>query len=525
MSSRHRIVPPLVVAALVIGALGIVGLAVSTGGTAADAGGTAAEAPPVTPTAPAPTDPAGTPATPTPEPEPTPTFDPADTSASTLDGHGRPWGVVDGYTMFRGNPTRSYYGQGPVPEDPEILWQYPASGQLCATSSDQRGPRQWCGTGWTGQQVVWRRPDGTVEVIAGAYDRQTHFINAATGERTRAPFPTGDLVKGSGTLDPDGYPLYYFGSRDNFYRIIALDRGDPVELWRMGPHAQQVWNNDWDSNGIIVDGILFQGGEDSWFRAVELNRTLDADGLVQVDPEVLVEVPGFDDQLFADIGDRNVSIESSPIIIDDILYVTNSGGLLNGWDISRVREGEMPRVFRYWLGDDADGTLVAGPEGIIYAVHEMKRFTTRSREIGQLIALDPSRQEPRLWGIDVPPPRQGDNGGMWATPAIHGDHLYVPTHAGDLIVVDRHAGQIVWSERIGYHEWSSPLVVDDMLVIALCDSGGLRAYSLRDPANPIQAWEVSLPSGSCIESTPTLFDGRIHLGSRDGRIYAFGDAR
>jgi hypothetical protein len=122
---------------------------------------------------------------------------------------------------------------------------------------------------------------------------------------------------------------------------------------------------------------------------------------VQVDPEILVEVPGFDDQLFADIGDRNVSIESSPIVIDDTLYVTNSGGLLNGWDISRVREGEMPRVFRYWLGDDADGTLVAGPEGIIYAVHEMKRFTARSREVGQLIALDPSREEPRLWGIDV----------------------------------------------------------------------------------------------------------------------------
>ena len=182
--------------------------------------------------------------------------------------------------------------------------------------------------------MVWERPDGVTEVIVGAYDRQVHFLDAATGRPTRPPFPTGDLIKGSVTLDPDGFPLLYTGSRDNHYRVIALDRDVPTELFALDPHPQGVWNNDWDGNGVIVDGLLVVGGEDSWFRVVELHRSVDADGLVQVDPVVLAEAPGFDEQLFDDVGDGNVSIESSPLVVGDVAYVVNSGGLVSGFDLS-----------------------------------------------------------------------------------------------------------------------------------------------------------------------------------------------
>ena len=33
-----------------------------------------------------------------------------------------------GLTTFRGNATRNYYGEGPLPKHPQILWQYPQSG-------------------------------------------------------------------------------------------------------------------------------------------------------------------------------------------------------------------------------------------------------------------------------------------------------------------------------------------------------------------------------------------------------------
>ncbi len=65
------------------------------------------------------------------------------------------------------------------------------------------------------------------------------------------------------------------------------------------------------------------------------------------------------------------------------------------------------------------------------------------------------------------------------------------------------------------------MIVDDTLVVALCDKGGIRGYSLADPADPVQQWEVLLPSGACVESTPPVWEGQIFVGSRDGYLYSF----
>ncbi|HEU4749497.1 MAG TPA: hypothetical protein VFT54_00395, partial [Acidimicrobiia bacterium] len=224
---------------------------------------------------------------------------------------GRPWGTTVGLTMFRGNPTRTYYGEGPLPTDPRELWTFPGEGGMCGSSSVGGVSSVWCGTGWTGQPVVWERPDGVTEVMFGAYDKAVHFLDAATGAETRPAFRVGDIIKGSVTLDPDGYPLLYFGSRDDNLRIVALDRAEPTELWALPASAVAgIWNNDWDGNPVIVDDIMYVGGENSWFFAVKLNRSIGADGLVGVAPEVVFQTPGWTDELLDLVG-RNVSIESS----------------------------------------------------------------------------------------------------------------------------------------------------------------------------------------------------------------------
>ncbi len=33
-----------------------------------------------------------------------------------------------GLTTFRGNATRDYYGEGPLPRNPAVLWRFPATG-------------------------------------------------------------------------------------------------------------------------------------------------------------------------------------------------------------------------------------------------------------------------------------------------------------------------------------------------------------------------------------------------------------
>ena len=432
---------------------------------------------------------------------------------------GRPWGEVTGLTMFRGNPTRTYYGEGPVPSAPETLWRYPDTGGLCGDSTVGGETTTWCGTGWTGQPVVWERPDGVTEVIFGAYDKSVHFLDADTGEQTRPSFPTGDIIKGSVTLDPDGYPLLYTGSRDNKLRVIALDRGRPTELWSLDAGAVDgVWNNDWDANPVIVDDIMYEGGENGWFFAIRLNRTYADDGSVTVAPEVLVALPGYTQELIDLVG-RNVSIENSPVLFEQRAYFANSGGRVVGLDVSRVESGEAPVVFDYWVGDDVDATVVVDAEGMLYVSVEDERKTDRAASVGQLVKLDPHAEgDPVVWG--VPDPGGAADGGFWATAAIGDGVVYNSSHTGRLMAVDTDTGEVIWEDEVAAHTWSSPVIVDDTLVAATC-SGAIRAYSLADPRSPSLLWEYQL-SESCIESTPAVWKGRLFVGSRDGGFYAVG---
>ncbi|HET6664093.1 MAG TPA: hypothetical protein VFG94_07535, partial [Acidimicrobiales bacterium] len=249
-----------------------------------------------------------------------------------------------GLLTFRGSPTRTYYGEGPVPTAPQILWSYPgASGGMCAESTVGSDTHVWCGSGWTGQPSVFEE-DGRTWVVFGAYDRAVHFLDWETGADILPPFPTGDIIKGSVTIDPDGFPLVYSGSRDNEYHVIATDRPEPVELWSLPADAVSPtrWNNDWDGASLVIDDYLFEGGENSQFHIVKLNRSYDAQGLVQVDPQLVFNTPGWDDQLLRDVGDGQVSIENSVAIHDEVAYFTNGGGLVQGWDVSGLDDGTAP---------------------------------------------------------------------------------------------------------------------------------------------------------------------------------------
>ena len=438
---------------------------------------------------------------------------------------GAAWGTTVGVLQFRGNPSRTWYGPSRLPANPERLWRFPDRA-MCGSSSVGGVTTQWCGTGWTGQPAVWLRPDGVTEIVFGAYDKAVHFVDASTGERSRPDFPVGDLIKGSVTIDPDGYPLLYFGSRDNQLRIVALDRDEPTELWALDSAQHPgIWNNDWDGNPSIVEDIMFEGGENGILFATKLNRRFDSDGLVQVDPHILVKVEGWNDELIRSVGDRNASIESSVAILDGRLYFTNSGGRVVGLDITNVESGEAPVVFDFWAGDDIDATPVIDAEGMLYIAVELERNLDRASEVGQLIKLDPfTTGDPLVWSVEVPASNSLLDGGIWATPALGDGVLYAATHPGEMLAVDTETGEVLWRDDIGFHAWSSPLVVDGHLLAAVsCEEGGvLRAYSLEDPRQPIEVWNLA-HGGGCIESTPTVWDGTIYVGSRDGFFYAFGD--
>lgn len=433
-----------------------------------------------------------------------------------------PPGPVAGLLTFRGSPTRSFHGTGPVPSEPEIAWRYPETGGLCRLSTVGSDTQTWCGTGWTGQPALFER-DGRLWAVFGALDGAVHFVDAGTGEALLPKFQTGDIIKGSVTIDPDGYPIVYAGSRDDHFRAISFDGDEPRELWRLSADAggPTLWNDDWDGAGLVIDDHLFVGGENSRIHIVKLNRGVDDTGAVTVDPQVVFDAPGWDAELLRSVGD-NVSIENSVAISGDTLYFANSGGLVQGWDIAGLREGEVPeRVFRYWAGDDVDATLVIDEEGMIYVGVELERNTARSRELGQVLKLDPTRSgdDALVWSIEA---NQGLNTGVWGTPALWDDLLIFGTEGGHLRAVERSTGADVWDIQLGFHLWQSPVVVDDVLLMGNC-SGVLRAFDLTADGEPPELWVLPV-DGGCIESTPAVWNGTIVIGTRSGGVYGIRQA-
>ncbi len=437
-----------------------------------------------------------------------------------------------GLTTFRGNLTRSYYGMGPVPDDPVIRWRYPAGGTLCSISSDNHGSREWCGTGWTGQPNVIPGRHGSVEVRIGAYDANYHFLDGKTGEQVRPDLVTGDLAKGSATSDPNGYPLYYAGSRDNLFRIVALDRAEPTVLWSMDADStvsDPTWNNDWDGAAAIVDDYMLVGGENSWFYVVRLNRGYDSRGMVTVRPKIVMRVPGYDQELIDTIGDTDVSIEGSVAFYDGVAYFGNSGGLVQGWDISNILAGgkRYERVFRFWNGDDTDATITIDEEGFLYVGRKMQDNTDRpesfqrDHEIGSLMKLDPSRpKHPLVWSVQLGGFER--DGGLLGTPALSEGIVYAMITEGAVSAVDAETGEILWTKDLVGPTWSSPVVVDGRLIVGE-GNGYLNCFDVhrpgKDPGEPL--WRLNL--GGNIESTPAVWNGWIYVGTRYGQILGIAD--
>jgi outer membrane protein assembly factor BamB len=454
---------------------------------------------------------------------------------------GTPYGEhVEGLLTFRGSPTRSYYGEGPVPTDPEVLWRFPRRGGMCSRSTTGGETTTWCGTGWTGQPAVWNR-SGEIWLAFGAYDRAIHVLDGLTGERRFDDFPTGDIIKGSVTVDPDGFPLLYTGSRDGFLRALALDRPDTVEeVWKLsaGAVSPTKWNDDWDGAPLVLDGLLLEGGENSQFHVLELKRSFGPDGLVQLDPVMVFNTPGWDDELIRAVG-NNVSIENSVAVSGNTAYFANSGGLVQGWDMGGLidpsrcasaeekegdGEGDSPecdptQTFRFWMGDDVDASIVIDDEGFLYVASEFERGLQRARDVGQIVKLDPNApDDPIVWSISDD---ERQPGGVWATPAIDRDVLYVATNGGRLMGIDRFTGEIRWTKRLPGPLWQSPVVVDDVLIQGDC-GGTLRGYDVQDTTvEPEELWRVEL--GGCIESTPAVWDGWIYVGTRAGAVYGIAD--
>ena len=160
-----------------------------------------------------------------------------------------------------------------MPDRPELIGATRKAPLFSGMTSVGGNRRRWFGTGWTGQPVV-REYEGGLRSSLGL---TTTICIFWIGHR-RAHTPrvhTNDIIKGTPSLDPDGYPRLFRLARQ-LLPNRRHRRSQNRVLWRLnGNRSGKVWNNDWDGNGKIVNDYLVVGGENSLFYVIKLNRHYD----------------------------------------------------------------------------------------------------------------------------------------------------------------------------------------------------------------------------------------------------------
>ena len=183
-------------------------------------------------------------------------------------------------------------------------------------------------------------------------------MNLEDGKPTRNPINIGFSTKGTGMIDPRGYPILYTGqglnqNGDNFahheFRIFSLiDQTELFSITGTTPEAFRVWGA-FDPSPLLhkETDTLIQPGENGILYRIKMNTDFNREtGDLSIDPEVTK-------YRYEGIFDPNIGFENSPVFYKNYLYLADNGGLLQCIDINTLEP-----VWIANLEDDTDATIV-----------------------------------------------------------------------------------------------------------------------------------------------------------------------
>jgi outer membrane protein assembly factor BamB len=410
----------------------------------------------------------------------------------------------------------------------------------------------WIGCGWTGQPLVvqWdaqtranmnlyedkKNKDGLVEAIYAKMDGWVHFIDMEDGSYTRDPLYVGSVFKGSGAIDPRGYPILYLGAGigrgGGTQRIYAVSLIDGSILYeRTGFHelAPRYW---FAFDGApLVDAetdTLIWPGENGVLYTIKLNTAYDKEsGTIEVNPNKPVKTRYKDS--YSQKG-RYVGYEDSVVVVDHWLYVADNAGMFYCVDLNTMElvwaqdtkdDNNSSPVFEW--DDEGNGYIYTAP-----SLHWTKNSSSKGTV--SVYKLDASTGE-IIWETHFDCTTVTDlSGGVQATPILgregtplEGLIIYAiarcpSTYRGKLVALSTETGEIVWEASTGNYAWSSPTAIyseDGKAYVFVCDIDG--DGKLYDGSTGERIATISF--GSTVEASPVVFNDMMIIGSRAGRAF------
>ena len=464
--------------------------------------------------------------------------------------HGGSYSLIEGVTAFRGNNYRDApsYGVANIHEQKFGAKWTRNTGSLTAPDGTT-----WTGHGWTGQPLIVKWPmetreimnmhswaksqDELVEVIYAAMDGNVYFAELETGKATRDRLNIGYTFKGSGSVDPRGYPLLYVGagytSNRGYARIfiISLVDGSVLHTFGLGDgFAPRNWTAA-DASPLIdaENDKLIYPSENGVLYIIDLNSEFNVkEGTVKIDPSAPV-MWRFKGARTNSGGGFWAGMEASPAIWGGYLYIADNGGHLVCLDLNTL----TPVWAQDVLDDTNNSPVIEVEDGWPY-IYISTGFHGGWRAPGGGSAPVP------IWKFDAITGEiiwqtdytcfttAGVSGGVQGTIAIGkdslGDLIFVPVartptrSEGILAALDKSTGEVVWEFRTTTYSWSSPVCVytpDGKGYIVHTNAAG-NIYLLDGLTGELLD---SAPLGGTIEASPAVYGSTVVVGTRASLIW------
>ncbi len=466
---------------------------------------------------------------------------------------------LEGVITFRGNNFRNdptYGTAGDVTEKKlELVWTKEIPGSI---SKADPNDGSWFGCGWTGQPLIARWPestrsimniypdkqskDGLVEIIYATENGYIYFFDLDDGSTTRDKINGKWTFKGSGSLDPRGYPLLYVGAGDDgpngSAQNMIISLIDGTKLYSYGADDEYSLRKfkAFDPGTLVhadSDTVTY-ASESGIIYQFQLNTVYDeAAGTISVNPTRILKWryttarsrTGLDNNTYW------LGFESSPIMWRNYMYVTDNCGDMFCIDINTMEV--------VWMQDVLDDTNCTP----VFEIDETTRtpyiyigtslhWLADSNNTGYIPFWKINALTGEVvWEADGIRCSRASNvsGGIQDTAALGQNNLsdmvyvnYAKTvdtaTRGILVAYNKADGSIAWKYDLGAYSWSSPLIMyddnGDGYVITFDSAGMMYLFDGRTGALLDQ-----LELEGNFEASPAAFDDMIVIGSRGSKVY------
>ena len=440
-----------------------------------------------------------------------------------------------GIFTFRGNGFREASFVGYVtgrPDTVKVDWCFKTAYDGRSTDYGVWGG----GTGWSGQPLYVHWPDSIAqcfrdmspaltpkfsaeEIIVGSLASRIYFIDFITGDSSRRSLLTDNTIKGTISLDPTLNGNLYVGqgipcTRPFGAMTFNLFKHKRTHFFAQDRKAWRGWGA-YDSSPLRVGNFLYRPGENG-----TLYKFLIVGDSLRLHSTLRFKKP---------TAKKAAGMEASLAFYDNRGFISDNSGNILCFNLTT-----MQPIWCYDNHDDSDGSPVLALEDgrlYLYTACEVDKqgskgkcyFVKLDAEDGSLVwqqtfMCSRSTQEGKAFDggqFSTPLKGVGNCDSLIFTNIVTNDK---PCIKGDFVAISRKDGRIHYRTRLKHYAWSSPVALlndDGEMFVFTADTKG-NVYIIDALSGEII---YSRRVGENFESSPIVVDNHIVLGSRGRKIY------